>query len=213
MTICPGESVTFSASGGLSYRFLKDNIEVQARGTANTYSTTLLLNNEAITVEVFDAVTGGCSAESEEIVIVYSPVPVVGLSSTAVADTFCTNDSITFTGTSNVAGSQYEFFIGNTSVAGPSTTASFTSIAGAITDGSTVTVVVTTPAGCSSTATLTMIENQVSGGVVATASSTICINDVPAGAITINSSTVSGTASYQWQYLMTMLLIRIYRER
>jgi hypothetical protein len=164
LTICPGEEVTFSASGGASYAFRVNNIILQARGTSNTYTSTSLLNNEFVTVDVFNQVAGGCSAISDSVTITYATPPTISLSSDAIAETICTGDSVTFSATSNVASSTFEFFINGSSQGAASTVASFTSAANALVEGSEVSVVVITPSGCSETTTLTMVENGVTWG-------------------------------------------------
>ena len=199
LTICPGEEVTFTGSGGTTYEFLVGPTIVQARSASNTYVTTALLNNDVVTMNVYSA-TGSCTAVSNPVTITYAGNPVVTLSSSAPAETFCTDDSIDFTATSSVASSSFAFYIEGTLAQAASSQATFTSAVGAIDDGDEVTVIVTTPAGCSETVTLTMIENGVTGGTptAATASTTICSGEVPAS-ITVTGSTVSGTVSYRWQ--------------
>ncbi len=198
LTICPGEEVTFTASGGQSYRFLVGGVEVQARGTANTYSTTLLLINDRVTVEIFDAVTGGCLTETEEIIIDYSPTPLVGLTSSAIADTFCSDDDILFTANSNIPNSTYDFYVDGFRVFGPSTTSTFTAVAGTVEDLDDVSVIITSPAGCSATASLTMFENEITSvGTLTTISPTICSGDVSSRLVGTAAS-ASGSITYEW---------------
>ena len=104
------EEVTFTGSGGTTYEFLVGPTIVQARSASNTYVTTALLNNDVVTMNVYSA-TGSCTAVSNPVTITYAGNPVVTLSSSAPAETFCTDESIDFTATSSVASSSFAFYI------------------------------------------------------------------------------------------------------
>jgi hypothetical protein len=128
LTICPGELVTFSATGGLSWEFMTAGGTVlQARSTSDTFSSTLLVNNDTVKVRVFDQVSGGCSSDTEVITIVDGLSPTITLTSDKLAETFCTGEDIILSSTSSVAGSTYEFRVDGVNVSGAaSTTPSFT---------------------------------------------------------------------------------------
>ena len=202
LTICPGELVTFSATGGASYEYTTSGGTVlQARSTSNTYSSTTLVNNDTVRVTVFDQVAGGCSSETEVITIVDGLAPAITLISDQLADTFCTGDDIIITSTSSVAGSNFEFFVNGTSYQ-DSTSGTFSptlNSPNAINGGDFITVIVTTPGGCSVTTSITMIENIITPPATPTTTSlTICSGDVPA-AIVGTTGSASGTITYQWQ--------------
>ena len=57
-TICEGDFVTFTASGGTEYAFYKAGILVQARSASNTYTTNGLSNTQSVTVIAYNA--NGC---------------------------------------------------------------------------------------------------------------------------------------------------------
>ncbi|WP_299110024.1 Ig-like domain-containing protein, partial [uncultured Tenacibaculum sp.] len=76
-TICTGDSVTFTGSGGDEYEFLVDGLVVQAQSTTATYTTTSLTDGQVVTVRVVNTTTG-CDATSAGITIsVNSTVPTV----------------------------------------------------------------------------------------------------------------------------------------
>ena len=199
LTICPGELVTFSATGGASYEYTTSGGTVlQARSTSNTYSSTTLVNNDTVRVTVFDQVAGGCSSETEVITIVDGLAPAITLISDQLADTFCTGDDIIITSTSSVAGSTFTFYVEGVLQFGPSTTSSYTALAGSIEDLDEVSVVVTSPGGCSVTSSVTFFENSISTvGTLTTATPTICSGDVSSRIIG-STSVASGTITYEW---------------
>jgi len=62
--ICPDDNVVFTASGGVTYVFKIDGVIVQ-NSSSNTFTTNSLSDNQAVSVEVFNA--GGCSEETQAI--------------------------------------------------------------------------------------------------------------------------------------------------
>lgn len=74
-TICAGTSIEFTASGGGEYEFFVNGISKQARSNDNTYTTTVLNNNDKVKVKVWN--TAGCFAESSETTIAVKVAPVV----------------------------------------------------------------------------------------------------------------------------------------
>lgn len=87
-TICAGENVTFTGSGGTNYDFLVNNVSVQS-GTTTTYSSTSLKNGDIVKVN-----TAGCT--SSEITMVVNALPT--LTTSATNNTICVGDNTTFTG-------------------------------------------------------------------------------------------------------------------
>jgi predicted DNA binding protein len=53
--VCADESVTFVASGGTNYEFLRGGVLVQAKSTSNTYTTSSLTDTQSVTVVVYNA--------------------------------------------------------------------------------------------------------------------------------------------------------------
>ena len=97
-TICPGDNVTFTATGGTNFIFKVNGSSVQS-GASNIYSSTSLTNGASVTVDVTDA--NGCSATSAPpVVITVNAVPTGTLS--ASATTICVGDNIIFTATARL---------------------------------------------------------------------------------------------------------------
>ena len=107
-TICAGASVTFTATptnGGASpaYQWKKNGTDIVS-ATNSTYTTTELVNNDAITVVLTSNATpclaGSPSTSSEIITTVIANLPAsVSISSTATSNTICAGTSVTFTAT------------------------------------------------------------------------------------------------------------------
>ncbi len=74
-TICEGESVTFTGSGGTMYEFFVDNISQGSASTTNTFTTSSLTNGQKVKVTVSNG--SGCSATSGEITITVNTLPTV----------------------------------------------------------------------------------------------------------------------------------------
>ncbi|PIB26905.1 hypothetical protein BFP77_14085 [Maribacter sp. 4U21] len=73
-TICDGDSVTFTASGGDEYEFFVNGTSVQPLSTANTYTTSGLLDGDSVTVTALYT-SNGCDTESTPIAMtVLDPV-------------------------------------------------------------------------------------------------------------------------------------------
>ena len=78
-TICDGESVTFTASGGDEYEFYVDGISVQGPGANAAYTTTSLSDGETVTVDVTNTTTS-CSNTSAGITTTVNALPSPSLS-------------------------------------------------------------------------------------------------------------------------------------
>ena len=74
-TICAGESVTFTASGGAMYEFFLNGVSTAAASATTTYTTTSLANSDVVTVVVTDATP--CSATSAGITTTVNPSPTI----------------------------------------------------------------------------------------------------------------------------------------
>ena len=97
-TICAGESVTFTASGGTTYEFFLNGSSVASASTTSTYTTSSLSNSDVVTVEVTNA--NNCSATSAGITMTVNMLPtVVVTSSSNVACYGAANGSINVTAT------------------------------------------------------------------------------------------------------------------
>jgi ribosomal protein S17 len=114
-SICAGETLTFTANTSTAvsgYEFFVDGISKQS-GASNTYTTNSLSNGQTVTVKVTTA--SGCTATSSGITTTVNPIPFVTLTSNAAANTSCSGDAVTFTASTNIAVSTYEFFINGVS--------------------------------------------------------------------------------------------------
>ncbi|MGC9472248.1 MAG: gliding motility-associated C-terminal domain-containing protein, partial [Bacteroidales bacterium] len=71
--ICEGETVTFTATGGIQYEFFVNGVSVQGPDVKDTFTTDMLSNLDAISVVVTDA--NGCSQASADMVITVNELP------------------------------------------------------------------------------------------------------------------------------------------
>jgi uncharacterized cupredoxin-like copper-binding protein len=191
--ICPGESVTFTASAAIAayYEFLIDDISVQ-NSTTNTYTTKSLTNGQVVTVKAIPS-TGCASAPSNSMVITVNNPPVVNLLSSDFDHSICPGETVTFTATSATA-STYEFLVNGSSVQnGPSDEF----ITSTLTNGQTITVRGYDGNGCSTLSTgITITVNPVPF-VILTSSEfdqTICAGD----GVTFIAFTSIPVASYNF---------------
>lgn len=76
-TICTGESVSFTSSGGDFYEFFIDGSSVQGPSNVNIYTTIGLLDGEELTVEVTNVT--GCSDISTGIITTVHDLPIISL--------------------------------------------------------------------------------------------------------------------------------------
>ena len=199
LTVCPGDLVSFSATGGASYEFTTElGVVLQARSTSNAYSSTTLINNDKIRVTVFNQVANGCSSFSDIITIVDGVAAIISLTTDKISDTFCTGDDIVIMSSSSIASSTFTFYVQGILQSGPSTNSSYTAAAGSIQNLDEVSVIVITPGGCSTTSTITLNENLISTtGNLTSASLSICSGDTSSSIIG-PTSVASGVISYQW---------------
>ena len=199
LTVCPGDLVSFSATGGASYEFTTElGVVLQARSTSNTYSSTTLINNDKIRVTVFNQVVNGCSSFSDIITIVDGVAAIISLTTDKISDTFCSGDDIVIMSSSSIASSTFTFYVQGILQSGPSTNSSYTAAAGSIQNLDEVSVIVITPGGCITTSTITLNENLISTtGNLTSASLSICSGDTSSSIIG-PTSVASGVISYQW---------------
>ena len=138
-TICAGDNVTFTASGGTNYNF-KVNGSSQVSGPSNTYSNTTLANGNSVTVDVTN---GGCIATSLPVVINVNALPTGTL--TPSATTICAGTNITFTASGGYT--TYEFKVNGTTVLGPGASNTYSS--STLTNSQVVSVIAKNSSGCS----------------------------------------------------------------
>ncbi len=143
-TICAGDTVNFTATGGTNYNF-RVNGSSQQSGTSATYTTTILADNDAVTVDVTNG--NGCTSTSTAVFMTVNPLPS-GTLSVSPSATICAGTNVTFTAPAG-AGNIYDFKVDGVSVGvpGPSNTYSTNTL----TNGQIVSVLITNSSGCFAT--------------------------------------------------------------
>ena len=120
----------------------------------------------------------------------------LSLSSSALTNTFCPGDTVSFTAT---GADSYEFYIDGNLVRPRSTTSTFSTIL----MSNTTARVLGFSASCSKTIDINLIANSVYGGVIGGPvevchGSTVSLTSIVSGTV-MGSSVSSGNGSYQWQ--------------
>ncbi len=162
-TICAGENVTFTATGGTMYEFFLNGMSQGSASATATFSSTTLVDVDLVTVTVTDS--NGCTDTHAGITMTVNANPTAGL--TADVTTICTNEQVTFTAT---GGTMYEFFVNGGSVQGPSGTTNYST--STLQDQDEVTVMVTGSNSC----------------IVTSSGLTITVNPLPAPSISASAS-------------------------
>ena len=127
-TACVGEIVQFTASGGVTYEFMRNGITFVGPSATNVVTTTTN-NGDQITVAVTN--TDGCTEVSAPIVMSVSNPPAAALSSGLTAETMCEGDFPIFTASPGSAGLTYSFYVnGGLQTTGVTTNSFNTQLAG-----------------------------------------------------------------------------------
>ncbi len=141
-SICSGSSVTFTATAGFGNYDFKVNGISQQSSASNTFTTSTLANNDAVTVTATNG--SNCSATFNTITITVIPSPAGTL--TATPNPICTGDNVTLTATAGF--DNYDFKVnGSTVQNGSANTYSSTTFA----NGDVVTVEVSSANACITT--------------------------------------------------------------
>ncbi len=93
-SICQGDNVIFTASGGATYEFFLNGLSVQGPGSAYAYSNSTLVNGDQVFAEVTSA--AGCKATTNTITTTVFTLPNV--TANASANPICEGDGVTLTG-------------------------------------------------------------------------------------------------------------------
>ncbi|MDP6908411.1 MAG: HYR domain-containing protein, partial [Flavobacteriales bacterium] len=80
-TICVGQSISFFASGGLTYEFFVDGVSQGPAGPTSVFVSSTLTNGQEVTVIGSDA--NQCDVESSGITVTVNPSPTVAIISTS----------------------------------------------------------------------------------------------------------------------------------
>lgn len=135
--ICESGSLTVTTTGGANYEYF-----INGDSQGSSASPTLSLTGSALipgSNEVYAVATAGnlCSTNTDTLEIVMTSLPVVSLSGSAIANTICQGDEITFTATAGA--DQYQFFLNGISLGLPNSNNEYTTTS--LGDGSLITVV------------------------------------------------------------------------
>ena len=155
--ICSSELITFTATpmSAVNYEFILDPSGARTTlqsSASDTYSTSSLSNGDQVSVIVTDA--NGCTDESAASTITVNPGFTSSLSSSAVADTSCDGESVTFIvslGPTYTTPVDYDFFINGVSVGFPYPTTTNTYITSALNDGDEIYAIAYENGSCSAT--------------------------------------------------------------
>ncbi|MCB9000949.1 MAG: T9SS type A sorting domain-containing protein [Bacteroidales bacterium] len=98
-TICIGDNVIFTASGGSTYEFFLNGSPVQGPGAGYSYSNSSLINGDQVFATVTTA--AGCSANTSTITTTVNALPTVNANTSA--NPVCEGDPVTLTGSGAVS--------------------------------------------------------------------------------------------------------------
>ncbi|MDB4227388.1 hypothetical protein N9799_01110 [Flavobacteriaceae bacterium] len=199
--------------GADTYQFFKNDVSLGAASPSRTVTATAgssgaqFNNGDRIKVQV---VADGCTFTNEITILVdfFADLNSASISTNAPSDTICANESITITAGPPVPGYTYSFTLNGVPAALADVVGRVYTTT-AITQQSTVTVVVTNASGCSDTVSLTIFVPKVAtaGTVSANADDLVlCPGDNIASDIsstnpgTLDASSSAGSVlTYQWQ--------------
>jgi len=187
-TICDGNNVIFTANGADIYKFYIDGIAQTAFSTTNTFSSSTLINNQVVSVEGRDTLTGCDKSGDIMITMTVNPNPIPLFSNSDADNVICNGDPVTFTGS---VATEFEFLINGNSVQGPSTTTTLNS--NTLVSGDVITMIgYDLGCGTQSLDTYTFIVNPIPTVSLSNPTgTTICENDNV-------SFTADGATSYQY---------------
>jgi gliding motility-associated-like protein len=175
-TICPGESQLLSVSGGTSYQWMRDGVDIAA-ATASTY---LASQAGIYTVRISNGNCSGTATNAAMITAGTAPSGTITPASAAI----CNNGSQVLTAT---GGLSYQWFKDNVIIPG-ATAATYTA-----TQQGSYAVDLTSSNGCKARALNNAVVTIITApsGAISPSSGTICAN----GSLVL---TATGGTSYQW---------------
>ncbi|TNF47687.1 MAG: hypothetical protein EP305_07270, partial [Bacteroidetes bacterium] len=144
-TICAGQAVTYTATGGNTYQFTVNGAPQGSPSPLGSFNTSALVNGDVVGVIATSAQT--CSTPTSMGAITVNPNPTVSLTSSDADQQICIGDNVVFTAT---GATDYEFFVNGVSQGLPSATNTFNT--SGLTNGQSVQVAGTS-LGCTSNAT------------------------------------------------------------
>jgi gliding motility-associated-like protein len=185
-TICLGENVTFTGSGGVTYEFLLNGTSVQGPGTNNTYTTSSIVDQDKIIVRVTDAM--GCNGSSPEITTKVNPLPSGSI--TSQTDVLCFGDATgSFDLTPAGGTSPYTFLWGN-----GVTTEDIINLSAGL-----YTVLITDLNGCTAIVSGTINEPASAVSGIITAQTNVTVHGGNDGSVTVEGSGGIGPYLYSFE--------------
>jgi len=137
-TICPGDNITFTATGDTVYQFQVDGIPVTPLEANNVFNISTLTDGQRVSVV---GTPGACLPQ--EILVTVNPLPVANVTCSESDTAICAGDELSFIAS---GATEYEFFVDGVSQGIPSSFSNFSS--NSINDGQEVTVIATSEFGC-----------------------------------------------------------------
>jgi len=186
--ICAGESITFTASGSVTYQFF---VNGQSVGTTNPYTTNTLTNGQSVAATGTDA--NNCTATSNIIYPIVNPGPIVNLVSNDADTTICVGQSISFFASGALT---YEFFVDGVSQGAPSSTSVF--VTSSLADGQVVTVIGTDGFGCDVESAAITVNVNPSPSVTITSTSDPTSCGATDGSVTADATGGTPGYTYTW---------------
>jgi hypothetical protein len=183
LSLCAGNTVTFTASAGTgySYQWYKDNVAITTGGTSQSYTT-------GQAGQYYVVVTSsGCSTTSSTKTVVVNPIPTSTITPAGSVN-LCTGGSVVLNASTGT-GYTYQWKYNNINLSGATSAAHTATLAG----NYTLTV---SANGCTSTSSpvTVTIGSSVTATIAAQGSTSIC------GGNTVTLSVNTGTGwTYQWK--------------
>lgn len=112
-TICAGQSVTFTGTGGSMYQFLLNGVPQGVMSPTSTFTTSSLTNGATLQI---NGTLAGCPSSSNTIVTTVNAIPTTVLGSSDIDNIYCESTVVTYTAS---GATNYEFIL-NGSSQGPS---------------------------------------------------------------------------------------------
>jgi hypothetical protein len=110
-SVCIGETITFTAGGGVAYEFFVNGGSQGAASATNTFATNSLADGDNVTVEVTNA--NGCQATSSPVNVTIYALPTPTLTSSDANNEICAGDQVVFTAGGGV---EYQFYVNGVAV-------------------------------------------------------------------------------------------------
>ena len=196
-TICAGEPVIFTGTGGTSYEFFINGVSQGAPGATPTFTTNALTNGQTVTVRVVNSI--GCFATSDGIITTVNDLPVNRIVAAEASDV-CSGSGTNITVASSLATTSYQLRIGNSPVGTAKTGNGGTLLlpTGAVVNSSVYNVLATiiaTDCSAQMSATPTVTSHELPTAT-AGGNQTICVNETA----TVSGASATDYTSILWTH-------------